>query len=280
MDTAPSRGRRITATVLSLIVPGAGHFLLGAFRRGAAGAVGLALIGFLLLFAMPVSLLTFTALLALAVGIGGRIAMAVDTARLTTPRPAWKLVVIGWAALLAVDVVVVDWVKQYYRTHHAQAFTIPAGSMQPALLVGDYVMVDKSAYRDRAPQRGDIVVFPYPPDERRTFIKRVVALPGEQILIREHRLTVNGRPLAEPYVATAVGVRQVASACDYAFGCEPITVPADSYFLLGDNRDNSQDSRYWGFVRRDKIMGRVVTIYWSWDRERSWPRFDRIGRAP
>jgi signal peptidase I len=273
---SPGRVRRVSAVVLSLVVPGAGHFLLGAFRRGAAWAVGLAVLGMSLLFATTVSLL---ALVAVVVALLGHIATALDTARIVASRPSWKRVTLAWAALLVGNFAVVEPLKIYYRTHYAQAFTIPSGAMQPTLLVGDYIMVDKSAYRVRAPERGDIIVFPYPQDERRDFVKRVVALPGEQVLIRGNQVSVNGRPLQEPYVNVSRVLSSTPGYCGYAYGCEPTTVPPNSYFVMGDSRDNSQDSRYWGFVRREKIKGRAVTVYWSWDTERGWPRFDRIGRS-
>jgi signal peptidase I len=231
------------------------------------------------LFAAPISLLTVSALTAVAIGVLGRVATAIDTVRIGGARPSWKMVLVAWVALLVGEFVVMGPTKLYYRAHHAPAFTIPSGAMQPTLLVGDYVMVDKSAYRSRAPRRGDVVVFAYPPDERRDFIKRVVALPGEQVLIRGNQVYVNCTPLQEPYVKLDSSFRSPPGYCGYAYGCEPITVPHDSYFMMGDNRDNSQDSRYWGFVKREKLKGRAVTICWSWDSAGGGPRFNRIGRS-
>jgi signal peptidase I len=178
------------------------------------------------------------------------------------------------------------------RTLIVQAFTIPSGSMMDTLLVGDYILVNKFLYGPevpltdwrlpglRQPARGDIIVFKYPQDEKRDFIKRIVAGPGEQVAIRGQQVIVNGRPLAEPYVKRAPPSVPAAGAptyCGYAYGCEPTVVPSDSYFVMGDNRDNSQDSRYWGFVKRDKIKGKAFLIYWSWDSDRNWPRWWRLG---
>ena len=133
----------------------------------------------------------------------------------------------------------------------------------------------------RDPRRGDIIVFKYPQDESRDFIKRVIAVPGESLQVRGHDVLVDGRPLAEPYVkppdAPLAHGGQPAS-CNFAYGCEPIVVPEDSYFVMGDNRDNSQDSRYWGFVRRDKIKGKAFLIYWSWDGDGHWLRWWRLGK--
>jgi signal peptidase I len=172
-----------------------------------------------------------------------------------------------------------------------QAFTIPSGSMMDTLLVGDYILVNKFLYGAalpfvewrvpgfRDPRRGDIIVFKYPQDERRDFIKRVIGTPGDRIQIKGRQVLVNGQPLTEPYTkfaepAWSRGVQE--TACGYAYGCEPTTVPPDSYFMMGDNRDNSQDSRYWGFVKRDKIKGKAFLIYWSWDGDQHWLRWWRL----
>jgi len=154
--------------------------------------------------------------------------------------------------------------------------------MEPTLLVGDYILTNNSTYRVQDPQRGDIIVFKYPQDESRDFIKRIIGTPGDAIQIRGHQVLLNGKPLEEPYVkprAPALAHVGQSGHCAYAYGCEITAVPPDSYFVMGDNRDNSQDSRYWGFVRRDKIVGRAFTIYWSWDRVQFWPRLDRVGRS-
>jgi len=179
------------------------------------------------------------------------------------------------------------------RTLIVQAFTIPSGSMMDTMLVGDYILVNKFLYGPelpltdyrlpalRHPERGDIIVFKYPQDEKRDFIKRIVGLPGEQVQIRGAQVSVNGRPLVEPYVKkvdSPLGHSGQPSYCGYAYGCEPTRVPADSYFVMGDNRDNSQDSRYWGFVKRDKIKGKAFLIYWSWDGSKHWLRWWRLGR--
>jgi signal peptidase I len=178
------------------------------------------------------------------------------------------------------------------RTLVVQAFTIPSGSMMDTLLVGDYILVNKFLYGAeipftplhlpalREPRRGDIIVFKYPQDEKRDFIKRIVALPGEQVTVRGHQVYVNGRLVHEPYVKGDGPPPAPAQPgyCGYAYGCDPTAVPADSYFVMGDNRDNSQDSRYWGFVKRDKIKGKAFLIYWSWDSDRHWLRWWRLGK--
>jgi signal peptidase I len=177
------------------------------------------------------------------------------------------------------------------RTLIVQAFTIPSGSMMDTLLVGDYILVNKFLYGPelpvtdyrlpgvRQPTRGDIIVFKYPQDEKRDFIKRIIGTPGDTVQVRGDQVLVNGRALREPYVRrtdTALGDRGQPTYCGYAYGCEPTVVPPNSYFVMGDNRNNSQDSRYWGFVKRDKIKGKAFLIYWSWDGDRHWLRWWRL----
>ena len=179
------------------------------------------------------------------------------------------------------------------RTLIVQAFTIPSGSMMDTLLVGDYILVNKFLYGPeiplsdrhlpglRSPARGDIIVFKYPQDEKRDFIKRIVATPGDTVQVRGHQVFVNGRATTEPYVKLPEGAMPQPAQpgyCGYAYGCDVTKVPADSYFVMGDNRDNSQDSRYWGFVKRDKIKGKAFLIYWSWDSDRHWLRWWRLGK--
>jgi len=171
------------------------------------------------------------------------------------------------------------------RTFVIQAFKIPSGSMIPTLQVGDHILVNKFVYRFRDPARGDVVVFKYPVDEHRDFIKRVIGLGGDQLYIKDRQVFVNCRPpgtacqpLREPwaYYEDRIGVGAEA------FG--PVQVPPGSYFVMGDNRFNSQDSRYWGFVKQDKLKGKAFIIYWSWDSDRDerpiWERvrWGRLGR--
>jgi len=179
------------------------------------------------------------------------------------------------------------------RTLIIQAFTIPSGSMMDTLLVGDYILVNKFLYGPelpltdhrlpglRHPTRGDIIVFKYPQDEKRDFIKRIIGTPGDTVQVRGDQVFVNGQALVEPYVRRldgAFGDRAQPTYCGYAYACEPTVVPSDSYFVMGDNRNNSQDSRYWGFVRKDKIKGKAFLIYWSWDSDRHWLRWWRLAR--
>ncbi|HEV8439810.1 MAG TPA: signal peptidase I [Methylomirabilota bacterium] len=175
------------------------------------------------------------------------------------------------------------------RQFAVQAFTIPSGSMMDTLLIGDYILVNKFLYGAeipftdihlpgfRVPARGDIIVFKYPNDESRDFIKRIVAVGGDTVQVRDNRVWLNGKVQDEPYVREGSFHTTPSTHCGYLYACEPLNVPAGSYFVMGDNRDNSQDSRYWGFVRREKIRGKAFLIYWSWNGESHWLRWRRLG---
>ena len=224
------------------------------------------------------------------------------------------------------------------RQFVVQAFKIPSGSMEQTLLIGDHILVNKFLYRFTDPELFDVIVFKYPWEEKRDFIKRVIALPGDQVRIRGEQIWVNDRRLAEPYAQYSrvrgspnefgplrvpkqgdkIEIRadkrlyhngkpvpiptgrfyprdrgSVMSGFEVFYGAlfpagttldkpsGPITVSDDYYFTLGDNRDNSKDSRYWGFVKSDRIKGKAFFIYWSWNRQGSFAehvRWDRLGK--
>jgi signal peptidase I len=175
------------------------------------------------------------------------------------------------------------------RQFAVQAFTIPSGSMMDTLLIGDYILVNKFLFGPeipftdrhlpglRAPEHGDIIVFKYPNDETRDFIKRIIAVGGDTVQVRDNRVNLNGKWLDEPYVLPGSFRSTPSTHCGYLYGCEPLVVPPGSYFVMGDNRDNSQDSRYWGFVKREKIRGKAFLIYWSWNADSHWLRWRRLG---
>jgi signal peptidase I len=175
------------------------------------------------------------------------------------------------------------------RTFVVQAFKIPSGSMEDTLLVGDHLLVTKFLYgtkipftdtkilKIRDPQRGDVVVFEYPEDPSKDFIKRVIGVPGDVVEGKDKKVYVNGKLFENPHeVHKEKEIIPKAQNPRDSFG--PITVPADSYFMMGDNRDRSYDSRFWGFVKSSKIKGKALIKYWSWDSEKFRVRFKNIGR--
>lgn len=184
---------------------------------------------------------------------------------------------IGIALLLAL----------FIRTFVVQAFKIPSGSMIPTLLIGDHILVNKFTYGIKNPftgedwlemgdpQRHDIVVFKFPQNPSQDFIKRVVGVGGDRIEIIDKRVYVNGGLFIEPH-AVNDKPETLPSARDN-FG--PVTVPPHSLFVMGDNRDNSHDSRFWGFVDLKAIKGKAFLLYWSWDREDFSVRWGRLGNV-
>jgi signal peptidase I len=185
----------------------------------------------------------------------------------------------------------------FARSFVVQAFKIPTGSMEANLLVGDHILVNKFVYGptastlerlifpSRAVRRGDVVVFKYPLDPRRDFIKRCVALPGDRIEIRDKVLYLNGEPVDESAYVFHTDSRTYPSSVflsdDYRYrdNFGPLEVPEDELFFMGDNRDDSHDSRFWGAVPLEFVKGRAFAIYWSFEAEESsvgWPGY--LGR--
>ncbi len=173
------------------------------------------------------------------------------------------------------------------RTFVLQAFRIPSESMLDTLLVGDFLFVNKLDYGPklpfpdvrlpgfRHPQPGDVIVFKYPEDPRRDYIKRCVAIGGQTVEVKDKILYIDGQKRSEPFVkhVESIVLPPTASPRDN-FG--PFVVPSDQLFMMGDNRDNSNDSRFWGPVPMGLVQGRAMFLYWSWDQEKKWPRFERI----
>ena len=193
------------------------------------------------------------------------------------------------------------------RVFVVQAFKIPSGSMIPSLLIGDHILVNKMAYGIQLPQdctfdisfppmtcysselllefdkpeRGDVIVFRYPEDEEKDFIKRIVGLPGDHIQIRNKIIYVNGNPLDDKAWTQRIDPGVIDGRITPRDNLDPLTVPPESYFVMGDNRDQSLDSRFWGYVKMHKIKGRAFLVYWSWKGQGSiseWVRWDRIGK--
>jgi signal peptidase I len=176
----------------------------------------------------------------------------------------------------------------FIRTFVIQAYKIPSGSMKPTLLIGDHILVSKFNYGIRlpwvrstlipvgTPKRGDIVVFIYPEDRSKDFIKRLIGLPGDTIEIRNKNILLNGLPWSDTrgvHVDNLIIPGSVQPRDNFG----PVKVPEGSLFVMGDNRDESYDSRFWGFVPMKDILGKALIIYWSWNQENHGVRLGRIG---
>ena len=193
-----------------------------------------------------------------------------------------------WTEALLVAVVL----ALIIRTFVVQAFKIPSGSMEDTLLIGDHLLVNKFIYgiqfpfsdqhffTIREPKTGDVIVFEFPEDrgksyfQRRDFIKRVIGTPGDTVEIRDKQVYLNGKPFSIPEQV----FKEPTMTSGPRDNMPEITVPPEKYFVMGDNRDRSYDSRFWGFVDESEIKGLAFIKYWSWNSEKMWPRWDRIGK--
>ena len=175
----------------------------------------------------------------------------------------------------------------FIRTFVVQAFKIPSGSMKNTLLIGDHILVNKFIYGVKnplngntwiplkEPQRRDIVVFKYPVNPSQDYIKRVVGVEGDTIEIKDKKVYVNGKPQDEDY-AIYLDSKVLPANLQPRDNMGPITVPENSLFVMGDNRDNSYDSRFWNFVDLKAVKGKAFILYWSWDKEKFSVRWNRI----
>jgi signal peptidase I len=178
------------------------------------------------------------------------------------------------------------------RTFVVQAFKIPSGSMEHTLLIGDHILVNKFIYGERIPftdvklfdfrqpKQGEVIVFIYPKDESKDFIKRVIGVAGDRIEIKDKKLFINDTLYNDPYGAykdNAIIPGHIQPRDNFG----PVVVPQDSLFVMGDNRDRSADSRFWGFVHLSKVKGKAFLIYWSWGgfmRDIKWGRMGKLIR--
>ncbi len=173
----------------------------------------------------------------------------------------------------------------FIRSFVVQAFKIPSGSMLQTLQIGDHLLVTKFAYgvkipftntmilEREGPKHGDIIVFEFPEDPSKDFIKRVIGVPGDVIEIRDKKLFLNGVEQQESYIQHVDSSSSVPRRDNFG----PVMVPENKYFVMGDNRDESYDSRFWGFVERDTIEGKALILYWSWA-SLTDIRWERIGQ--
>jgi signal peptidase I len=219
-----------------------------------------------------------------------------NVAAASTPPKAAAVhhVIVGSLADLVESLLVTILLALFATTFVLQAFKIPSGSMEPTLLVGDHVLVNKFLFGGRGAwyekllpyrpvRRGDIIVFRFPYDDHVHYVKRVIGLPGDHLRIVNQTVYIDGKPLSEPYAVhnevydpfgesfppldrvllqERLRPEWAAQIGDYIHG-NSLVIPPNRYFVMGDNRDDSSDSRYWGFVDRDAIMGRPMFIYWS-----------------
>jgi signal peptidase I len=270
------------AFVYSLILPGLGQGYNGQLKKG----IIFYFISVALLSAMALSVIAtpfkFAFILSVIAYLSAYLYIAIDAA-----LTSWKVGVNyqspGYSALMVYILIGVGfgcWTAyhSFLLINVMQAFKLPSGTMEPTLLIGDRIIVDKFSASSKNPLRGDIIVFKYgPEDAEKIFIKRAVGIPGDVIKGVNKQIFLNGKLLEETYIVHKDDdILTEAKSTRDNFG--PVTVPSNSYFVMGDNRDKSYDSRFWGFVDCSKIIGKAKVIYWSWDSENMRVRWDRIGK--
>ncbi|MDA8161362.1 MAG: signal peptidase I [Desulfobacteraceae bacterium] len=197
-----------------------------------------------------------------------------------------RLGAIVWEYAQAIIIALV--LAMIIRTFVVQAFEIPSGSMIHTLLIGDHLLVNKFIYgvrnpfnnelwiKGQSPHRGDIIVFVYPLDPSKDFIKRVIGIGGDTVEIVNKKVYVNGKLFPDPPGVQYTDPRILPASVQPRDNMGPIVVPKDSLFVMGDNRDQSYDSRFWGFVPLKNVKGKALIIYWSWNPDNFKPRFDRM----
>jgi signal peptidase I len=159
------------------------------------------------------------------------------------------------------------------RTFVVQGYRIPSGSMEDALLKGDFILVNKLAYHFGEPEPGDIIVFDFPLNPSKTFVKRIVAGPGETVEIANKTLFIDGKTTVPSYLVKYTDPLIHSAEYSNRDNLGPFEIPPGHYFLMGDNRDNSRDSREWGFLEREYIKGEAFLVYFSWAPDPSAPEF-------
>lgn len=184
----------------------------------------------------------------------------------------WKRIAKEWIESIIIAFVM----AMVIRAFVVQAFKIPTGSMRPTLIEGDIILVNKFIYgakipftnwhlpKIREPKTGDVIVFVYPIDPKKDFIKRLIALPGETVEIKNGTVYINDKPLVD----ALFNQRYYYNRGDFGQENKKIVVPQDNFFVMGDNSASSQDSRYWGFVPRKNVLGKALIIYWPFTRIR------------
>lgn len=279
--------KRWIAAVLTLLAPGLGHVYVGRPLRGALiwGAGAALFVTAILAVAAGLARPSVSpqwnlvpTVAAVAAGCAFQLYVFVDAIRAAKAVEAFRLSVLNrWyvyagMAVLSIHLTAIG--KDWVRKNFVEAFWMPSGAMLPTLALGDHFYVDKQAYTPaHPPHRGDVVVFVSPEDGLSMIVMRVVAIAGDTLAIKEKKLLLNDVPVDESYVRFIDPDQQIVRRDTYG----PVTVPPQRLFVLGDNRDQSYDSRYWGFVDVEDVIGRASVVYWS--RANGAPRWERLGIA-
>ncbi len=180
--------------------------------------------------------------------------------------------------VLLANFLIQPYAETFIKENAVKAYKIASGAMSPTLLGGDRILINRHIYQTSEPQKGDIIVFSPPHEPSKDFVKRLVGTEGDVVEIKNKQLFINGITQIENYIIN-IDNRILSADINSRDNFGPVTVPDNHLFFLGDNRDNSYDSRFWGFVNRDKAKGKVIYLYWSWDGDKGKVRWNRIGKS-
>jgi signal peptidase I len=263
MDRVKKR-KPIIAFLLSVITPGLGQIYNGRFKKGIILYLILLLV-FVALTLLGLFSTFYGVIIILLIILGFSIFIWLDALfnaiKLKEvplkPYNKWYI----YLVIVLISGFVNSVIASAIKNNIVRAYKLPASSMEPALLVGDYFIADMKIYKSEKPKRGGLVVFEYPKDPSKDFIKRVIATEGEKIEIIRNKIYINDQLMDDPW-----GHFRMPGSSIEDYG--PVRVPEGSLFVMGDNRDNSQDSRFWGFVNIRKVKGKPLYIYWAKNRAR------------
>jgi len=267
MDNFKKR-KPILAFLLSLVTPGLGQIYNGQFKKGISYLVGSDLVYLVFSFL----LFTFYGMIFyLIVILGVFLFILIDAVRganklkaiTLKPFNKWYIYLI---VFLLSNVVIDQFLIWTIKNNVARAYKTPSSTMAPTLLVGDHLVADMRIYKSQKPQRGDIIIFEFPKDPSKEFIKRVIGVEGEKVEIIRNKIYINEKLLDDPWGYFEEGGLIKGLPVLDTFG--PAVVPKNSLFVLGDNRNNSMDSRHWGFVDIKKVKGKALYLYWAKNKSR------------
>jgi len=286
-EPQPFKRRLWVSVILTFFGPGLPLIYCGNLKAGILleiGSMVSALLLVALYFISPTLIALFIlVIIAIVIFIGiliFNVRYTRSTNDLKIPRfnKAWTWIIIVFVGLSAIQESASLLIKSYV----CEAYHIPSTAMEKTLLVGDYILVDKSFGMNEL-HTGDLLIFKYPKDPSQNYIKRLIAKAGDRIKIEDKLVYLNGEKLDEPYAqhADSRTIPYYAGRDEWGMGIRDnmpeITIPEGALFVLGDNRDNSSDSRFWGFLDQDLVKGKARVIHFSWDSENNRVRWDRIG---
>lgn len=269
------------AGLLNLLFCGLGQFYCGRPKRGILLAVVLYpfIILFWYLFLIPLPtinialpLVAFCFFFYLVVNDAVNLARKINDSQEPQSFTKWYFYIL----FIGITFFAQGIISTSIKYHFSEPYKIPSKSMEPSIVKGDHIMVEKWFSKREGFHRGDIIIFPFPKDETRAFVKRVVGLPREKLKIENQKIFINGQALDESYAFHSEPVKN--EPIYLRDNLDQIVIPEGMLFVLGDNRENSRDSRYFGFIEVSKVMGKVKMLYWSYDNKESQVRWNRIGK--